>query len=122
MKNFLVVAGMTLALCACTAQTVTNTATDIPSSAPAAKRLPMVWVAQLHTLTLQVESTGEVLFTTECTGVASRKMEGIEDSVASIQCGGHQYAVFILQGEELAIMRRTIDENGNFGQLEQINE
>lgn len=136
-KISLAVTVLALALGACGAQTdTTNTDTSSSSStnAPAMKRAAMEWVAvetdagtdgtaPKNTITLRVAGTQEEIYSTTCAGVPSTDVQ-IDGSVASVRCwfagGGDDYAVFIGDAEQLTVRHRTVDEEGGFGEWEDL--
>lgn len=118
-------------LAACTQQP-TKPATPTPT----AKRAAMEWVTTntgemvgegdmpSNKITLQVQGSGEKIYSTNCFGTTSTEMQDVEGSVASIQCwwagGGDQYGVFIGEAEKMTIKHRTVDEEAGFGVWEEV--
>lgn len=132
MKHPLLLAGLTLALCACNAQAP---GIDVTPPQPTAKRAAMEWYAYntgekdgipQNTLKLKTATTSrDELFTTTCVGTTLVEgVQDMDDSVASIQCwwagGGDQFGVFIGDGEQAVIRHRTVDEEAGYGKWEDL--
>lgn len=133
MKHSLLLAGLSVALCACTSSSSTKTETTAPQ---AGKRIPMEWSARntgtnaqgipQNRLTLNLTNlTRDELYRTECEGTTLvQGIPDLENSAAYIQCwwagGGDQYAVFIGDAEQGVIRHRTVDEEAGYGEWEDL--
>jgi hypothetical protein len=133
MKHLLPLAIISLALSACAEPSpVTHVQPDEPS---AGKRMAMEWYAYSqgedemgipqNNLSLKVVSTSEVLFTTTCEGTTQvADIADLADSVTYIRCwwagGGEDFAVFIGEAEQAVIRHRTVDEEGGYGEWEDL--
>lgn len=134
MKHPILLAGLALALCACSTQSpIIDTSTPPDTMG---KRIPVEWSARntgedangipQNTLTLNVmNDTRDELYKTECVGTTL--VQGVTDldgSVAYIQCwwagGGDQFAVFTGEGEAMTVRHRTVDEESGFGEWEDL--
>lgn len=131
MKKTTLLLALSLTLAACTAPA--NNTADTPSMG---KRMPMEWVATdtgekvgegdmpVTKITLQVQGTGEEIYSTSCMGTASTEVQDVAGSVASIQCwwagGGDQYGVFVGDAEQLTVRHRTVDEEAGYGSWEDV--
>lgn len=129
MKKLLTLTGLILVVTACNAPRAPNPNAPQPS----AKRAAMAWTTvnagedstgiPQTTIILSI-SGGAELYRTNCTGTASTQAQGLEETVAGIQCwyagGGDQYAVFVGENEKATLRHRTVDEVAGFGTWENV--